>query len=68
MNTSTNTLAVRNGKAAERGGAKLYRIHLPGVGMFGSYPTIEAAQTAIYYLPIGVRKRATIHRCDGRSA
>ncbi len=63
MKKSTSAPAPREGKPSVA-----YRIHLPGVGMFGSYPTAQAAQTAIYYLPISARKRATIHRTSGKSA
>lgn len=42
-----------------------FSIHVPGMGVIGSYTNIIDAESALYYLPYSVRQRAEILDGDG---
>lgn len=71
MQTTANTTIITRIIAAARAALaaqeapESYSINIPGVGLIGSYATVNEAECAMHYLPYSTRQCATICDQDG---
>ena len=52
-------------RSAQHADCDSFTIYTPAGGVIGSYASVEAAETALHYLPYSVRQQAEIHDADG---